>query len=55
MVKDKSGDEKYSIDGKFNKELFVTDLKSGKSWSIFKAPQKPADDMKMFGMNTFSL
>jgi len=54
-VKDQNGDDRFKIYGNYTQELFVVDLKNGAEKSFFKAPERPANYQKMFGMNFYSL
>ena len=54
-IKNQFGEIKYEIFGKYTEELFYKDLETGNVSSIFKAPSRPKNFLKMFGMNYYSL
>lgn len=55
VIKNKYGEEKYKISGKYTEKLTALDLETGKSWTVFTAPQKPQNYLKMFGYNNYAL
>ena len=58
-IKNKDGEIKYRIHGRYAKELFCTNVSTGKTFSVFKAPEFPvyghADKSKIYGMNLMAL
>ena len=56
-IKNSKGQLRYTIQGKYTKELTCTDHISDESWTVFEAPlsKKPTNAAKMFGMNIYSM
>ena len=54
-INDSSGNTIYEIYGKYTEELFYKNIETEEVISIFKAPTRPKNFLKMFGMNYYSL
>ena len=54
-IKDKQGELKYTMRGKFTTEITARNVTSGETWTVYKAPEKPYLAEKMFNMSTFGL
>ena len=56
-IKNKDGQLRYTVQGKYTEKLTCTDHVSGETSTVFEAPVSmiPADSAKMFGMNIYSL
>lgn len=54
-VKNKHGEECYTIEGKYTEDLYAKDLATGEQWLVFTAPPKPANHEVMYQMNLQAL
>jgi hypothetical protein len=55
VVRDSKGNPRYEINGKYTEALVATDIKEGRSWTIFEAPKKLPNNEKMFNYNIHAL
>ena len=54
-IRDHLSREIFTISGSYTEDLTATDVRTGHSWTIIKAPQRPEDVKKAFGMNDYSM
>ena len=50
-IKDKEGNEKYTIFGYYTTEIFAQNIETGETWTVFKSPTFPEDRKNYYYMN----
>ena len=58
VIKNKDGQVKYTLSGRYTKEINATEVETGKTftvWSAPKFPEGPQPIKKIYGMNLYAL
>ena len=50
-IKDKDGNEKYTLSGYYTSEVYATDSETGETFMVFKAPEHLENRKSYYNMN----